>query len=86
MESWKRHHPDWTMMFWNDRQLLEFVARHYPDFLPTFCNYESGVLRADAGRYLLLHHFGGVYADIDCECVAPFDPLASEDRIVFCKE
>ena len=86
IESWKRHHPDWTMMFWNDRQLLEFVARHYPDFLPTFCSYESGVLRADAGRYLLLHHFGGVYADIDCECVAPFDPLANEDRIVFCKE
>ncbi|RWL96356.1 MAG: glycosyl transferase [Mesorhizobium sp.] len=86
VESWKRHHPDWTMMFWNDRQLLEFVARHYPDFLPTFCSYQSGVLRADAGRYLLLHHFGGVYADIDCECVAPFDPLASEDRIVVCKE
>lgn len=86
VESWKRHHPDWTMMFWNDRMLLEFVAEHYPDFLATFCGYFSGVLRADAGRYLLLYHFGGVYADIDCECVAPFDPLLDEDRIVFCKE
>ena len=86
VQSWRRHNPDWTMMFWNDRMLLEFVATHYPDFLPTFCGYERGVMRADAGRYLLLHHFGGVYADIDCECVAPFDPLLSEDRIVFCKE
>ena len=86
VESWKRHNPDWTMMFWNDRALLEFVARHYPDFLPTFCSYEHGVRRADAGRYLLLHHFGGVYADIDCECAAPFDPLMGEDRIVLCKE
>ncbi|MDX8439165.1 glycosyltransferase [Mesorhizobium australafricanum] len=85
-ESWKRHNPDWTVMFWNDRTLLEFVASHYPDFLQTFCRYEHGVLRADAGRYLLLHHFGGVYADIDCECVAPFDPVMGEDRIVFCKE
>ncbi|MEO5760160.1 MAG: glycosyltransferase [Mesorhizobium sp.] len=84
--SWRRHHPDWTMMFWNDRMLLEFVAEHYPDFLPTFCNYASGVLRADAGRYLLLHHFGGVYADIDCECVAPFDPIMNEDRIVISTE
>ncbi|UCI07739.1 glycosyltransferase [Mesorhizobium sp. B1-1-8] len=86
VESWKRHHPDWTTMFWDDRMLLEFVARHYPDFLPIFCSYDYGVLRADAGRYLLLHHFGGVYADIDCECVAPFDLLTSEDRIVLCKE
>lgn len=86
VESWKRHHPDWTMMFWSDRMLLEFVAEHYPDFLATFCSYSQGVLRADAGRYLLLHHFGGVYADIDCECVAPFDPLTDEERIVLCKE
>ncbi|TPN89782.1 glycosyl transferase [Mesorhizobium sp. CU2] len=85
-ESWKRHNPDWTVMFWNDRTLLEFVAAHYPDFLPVFCSYPSGVLRADAGRYLLLHHFGGVYADIDCECTASFDAILDETRIVFCKE
>jgi hypothetical protein len=86
VDSWKRHHPGWTMMFWNDRMLLEFVAEHYPDFLPIFCSYSRGVERADAARYLLLYHFGGVYADIDCECVAPFDPLTAEDRIVFCME
>ncbi|WP_296739140.1 glycosyltransferase, partial [Mesorhizobium sp.] len=86
VESWKRHNPDWKTVFWDDRTLLEFVAARYPDFLPTFCGYEHGVTRADAGRYLLLHHFGGVYADIDCECVAPFDPLLGEERIVLCKE
>lgn len=86
VESWKRHNPDWTCMFWNDRMLLEFVADHYPDFLPTFCGYSNGVRRADAARYLLLYHFGGVYADIDCECVAPFDRIMGEDRIVLCTE
>ncbi|TGV81389.1 glycosyl transferase, partial [Mesorhizobium sp. M00.F.Ca.ET.149.01.1.1] len=39
IESWKRHHPNWTMMFWKDSQLLEFDARDYQDFLTTFCNY-----------------------------------------------
>ena len=37
-------------------------------------------MRADAARYLLLHHFGGVYADIDCECVASFAPIMDEER------
>ncbi len=85
-ESWDRHNPGWTRMFWNDRALIEFVGKHYPDFLPTFCSYKNGVMRADAGRYLLLHHFGGVYADIDCECVAPFSPIMTENRVVLCKE
>lgn len=84
--SWSRHNPGWTRMFWTDRTLVEFVGEHYPDFLPTFCRYTKGVLRADAGRYLLLHHFGGVYADIDCECVAPFAPIMAEDRLVLCQE
>lgn len=86
VDSWKRHNPTWTRMFWNDRTLLEFVGEHYPDLLDTFCSYPSGIFRADAGRYLLLHHFGGVYADLDCECVASFDPIMAEDRVVLCKE
>lgn len=86
VDSWKRHNPDWTMMFWSDRTLLEFVAEHYSDFLPMFCHYANGVQRSDAARYMLLHHFGGVYADIDCECIASFDPIMDENRIVLCRE
>ncbi len=86
IDSWQHHNPGWRRMFWTDRTLLEFVGRHYPDFLPTFCNYPVGIMRADAARYLLLHHFGGVYADIDCECVAPFTPIMAEERVVMCHE
>ncbi len=35
---------------------------------------------------MLLHHFGGVYADIDCECVASFEPIMKENRIVVGKD
>ena len=40
-ESWGRHNPGWTRMFWNDRTLVDFVAEHYPDFLATFCSYKA---------------------------------------------
>jgi hypothetical protein len=35
---------------------------------------------------MLLHHFGGIYADIDTECLSSLEPLVSEDRIVLCDE
>ena len=85
-ESWLRHNPGWTRMFWTDRTLVEFVGRNYPDFLETYCGYRAGIMQADAARYLLLHHFGGVYADIDCECVASFAPIMQENRVVLCHE
>ncbi|MEM7445552.1 MAG: glycosyltransferase [Pseudomonadota bacterium] len=84
--SWAAHNPNLKRILWTDRMLLEFVAEHYPEMLATYCGYPNGVMRADAARYMLLHHFGGFYADIDCECVAPLEPLLSEDRVVLCRE
>ncbi len=85
-ETWKQLNPGWSYRFWSDRDLLEFVADVYPEFLKVFCSYDKGVLRADAGRYLLLHHFGGVYADIDTECRRSLEPFVEEDRVVLCNE
>ena len=86
VETWKNLHPDWKYILWTDAELDDFIAAHYPDFLSIFRSYENGVQRADAARYLLLHHFGGIYTDIDTECLAPFDIFADESRIIFCEE
>ncbi len=84
--TWRDRNPDWAYRFWSDRDLLEFVAIHYPACLELFCSYRQGIQRADAGRYMLLHHFGGIYADMDAECVQPLNPLVSEDRVILCEE
>ena len=86
VESWKTLNPEWKHILWSDQELDEFVAQHYPDFLTVYRSYKMGVQRADAARYLLLHHFGGVYTDIDTECLMSLDIFANEDRIVFCNE
>ncbi|HEV2694888.1 MAG TPA: glycosyltransferase [Verrucomicrobiae bacterium] len=84
--TWRNLNPGWTHRIWTDRELLEFVATHYPDYLELFCSYRQGVQRADAGRYMLLHHFGGIYADMDTECLQSLEPLASENRIIISEE
>ena len=37
--------------------------------------FRTGVEKSDILRYLLLYHYGGVYADLDVECLRPFEPL-----------
>ncbi len=85
-ESWTGFNPDWERKVWSDRRLLEFVAEHYPDFLDLYCALPQGVMRADAARYMLLHRFGGLYADIDTECLGRLEPIASETRVVLSLE
>lgn len=62
-------------MLWTDASSREFIAKHYPWFLDTFDDYEYVIQRADAIRYFVLHHYGGIYLDLDIGCLRPLDPL-----------
>lgn len=62
-------------MLWTDDSSREFIAEHYPWFLDTFNDYKYNILRADAIRYFVLYHYGGVYLDLDIGCLRPVDPL-----------
>lgn len=35
-------------------------------------SYDGYIKRADAARFFLLHHYGGIYADMDYECLNRF--------------
>lgn len=39
-------------------------------------------MRADFVRFLYMHHHGGVYADLDMECLKPMDTLMSTHSVV----
>ncbi|KAJ7068386.1 nucleotide-diphospho-sugar transferase [Mycena amicta] len=67
--------PDYEYMLWTDESSREFIARHYPWFLNTFDDYSYAILRADAIRYFVLYHYGGIYLDMDIGCLRPLDPL-----------
>ena len=62
-------------ILWTDASSREFIAEHYSWFLDTFDNYTYPIQRADAIRYFVLYHFGGVYIDLDIGCLRPVDPL-----------
>ena len=40
----------------------------YPSFLGTWDAYAFPIQRADAFRYFVLHHYGGIYLDMDTWC------------------
>jgi hypothetical protein len=67
--------PDYEYMLWTDASSREFIAEYYPWFLDTFDNYEYVIQRADVIRYFVLHHYGGIYLDLDIGCLRPLDPL-----------
>ena len=62
-------------MLWTDASSREFIAQNYRWFLDTFDSYPYAIQRADAIRYFVLHHYGGIYIDLDIGCHRRLDPL-----------
>ncbi len=82
-QSWINHHPDWQYRFYDDNNCRSFVKESYPDLLDIYDNYPKQIQRIDMFRYLIIHTYGGLYADMDMECHKPLDSLLSNKTIVF---
>lgn len=67
--SWKKCLPDWEYKLHTDEDNRNFIKEHFPDFLDIYDNYDKPIKRVDAARYAYMAVEGGLYADMDIECL-----------------
>ena len=77
-EAWDRLFPDYPLETWTESALIQlgmpepfFVGRTYAE-------------RSDVARYVVLHRFGGIYADCDVLPLTRFDYLWSPSDSLIC--
>lgn len=85
-ESVRAHHPGFEYRLWTDEDNRELIRTSYSWFLPTYDAYKHDIERVDAVRYFILYSYGGIYIDLDMECLKPLDDLVSEKDLHFSLE
>lgn len=80
--TFRKHNPDYTFRLWDDKDNRAFIAKNFPWFLATYDAYPSEIYRADAVRYFFLYLYGGVYADMDTECLRPLNDMMNVEADV----
>ena len=85
-QTWLDTHPGWEHRLWTDDDNRAFLQKHYAWFLPVYDGYAKTIMRVDAIRYFFLYHFGGVYADLDLECLRPIEPLLENKQVLIGRE
>lgn len=73
-DTWKKYNPDFEYIFYNDHKCFKFINENYPQYIDFYENL-SAVEKSDIFRYLILHKYGGIYADIDTECFKSMSSL-----------
>ncbi len=77
MESWKRHHPDWSYVLWNEENLpaeLGFARKLLQRKLYAFVS--------DYVRLYAVYKQGGIYLDMDVELIRPLDSLLQDQQFI----
>ena len=82
MSSWRRLLPHWRFNLWTDAAIERMIALNYPTVLPLYETLPHDIQRFDLARYLILHHCGGVYADLDYELLGDLEPWLARDYLL----
>jgi mannosyltransferase OCH1-like enzyme len=85
-ETWKIKHPLWKYILWTDEMNREFIEQHFHWFLKKYDKFTNNIQRVDAVRYFILYLYGGVFVDLDFECIANIGPLLESATCVLGRE
>lgn len=84
-KTWPAKNPNYRYEVLTDDNALEYVEEHYgvygfnrPDIIDLYRELNITIIRADLLRYLIMYAEGGVYADIDVECLRPVQRFIPE--------
>ena len=80
--SWLKKNPTWQYWLWTDDDARQLVGRYYKQYVAMYDGYRRNINRADAMRYFVLDKYGGVYADMDVECLRPLDDIISNHSCI----
>lgn len=85
-ETWRRDYPDWEYMLWDNEMMVDFIEKHYPQYMRKYESFPYNIQRWDAIRYLILDQMGGMYVDFDYESIEPMDKLICDKTCCFAGE
>jgi mannosyltransferase OCH1-like enzyme len=72
-DSWKHHFDSFEHHLWTDEAIDDFVHRRFgADFYDVFNSFAHPIQRLHVARYLVMYEYGGIYADMDVECMDDF--------------
>lgn len=88
IQTWKDLNPEYELKYMDDMQAAEFIRLEYgQEWHDIFISLPVGVMRGDLWRYMVVYKYGGVYTDLDTECLEPISTWMLKDKeFIVCPE
>lgn len=78
-ESWIKHHPDYEFHYWDESNIpRDLLAKETLEIIDD--PKMSLVSKGDSMKFDLIRIFGGIYLDMDMECLKPIDDIFNNEE------
>lgn len=77
LQSFIDFNPEYEIMIFNNQQQNDFIKKNYFEFYEGFSKLPKFIQKSDFFRLAAVHYYGGIYCDIDIECIKSLDSLLS---------
>jgi len=73
MKTFKKEMPNWEHVLWTDKDMDEIILKQHPKYADLYRSYYQVMSQADMAKILILHSYGGFYADLDVKMVSSIE-------------
>lgn len=86
-KSCKKIYQNWDYILWDKKKIETMIKRDYPQYWKLYNIYPFMIQKIDIAKIFIMHRYGGVYMDMDMECLKEIDTkiINKNDDIVFSK-
>ena len=78
--SWRHYNKDYEYLLWVKEDISELISKIYPHYYNFYESLPSMIQKIDFAKYCIMYAYGGVYVDMDSECLKPIDSLFSRSK------
>lgn len=80
VDSWLKYNPGLKWNYMDDKDCLEFFISNFDtEYVEMYQKLPIPVMKADLWRVAVLYINGGIYADMDTECLRPIESWIDKD-------
>jgi len=80
-QSWKDKNKNFKYIFWDEEKIMKLLES-YPHLKNKFNEFANMIQKIDMAKYIILHKYGGLYVDVDSECLKPIENLLKDKQVV----
>jgi hypothetical protein len=71
-QSWEENFEEFEYHLWTDEDIDDLIYTHYPQYWEMYQQFPVHIMKIDFVRFAIMHHCGGIYADMDYYCYQNF--------------